>query len=145
MNKHKDFIRQLDEPSIIEAITLAETRSSGEIRVFVSRLPSDNPLESAQKQFSKLKMHQTRERNGVLIFFAPLSRTFAIVGDSGIHEHCGAPFWEEAARVMESHLKSGHPTEAIKAAVEKVGSILEARFPKRSDDQNELPNRIARD
>ena len=40
-------------------------------------------------------MTRTRERNAVLLYFAPVSRKFAVVGDAGVHEKCGAGFWEE--------------------------------------------------
>ena len=32
-------------------------------------------------------MTATRDRNGVLIFVAPRAQKFAVIGDSGIHEH----------------------------------------------------------
>jgi putative membrane protein len=46
---------------------------------------------------------------------------------------------------MEEHLKSGRFTEAVLAAIQKVGGILAQHFPRDPDDRNELPNRIARD
>jgi uncharacterized membrane protein len=143
--KHKEFINQLDEARIAGAIAAAENRSSGEIRVFVSRRKVKDALPAAQMQFDKLGMRKTRQRNGVLLFFAPATRQFAIVGDAGVHEKCGEAFWQTVSNVMTDHLKQGHFTEAILDAVGRVGDLLAQHFPRESDDQNELPNAIARD
>ena len=143
--KPKEFVSQIDEPRIVAAIAAAEGRSSGEIRVFVSDSKITNALAEAQAQFHKLKMEKTRERNGVLLFFAPQTQQFAIVGDTGIHEKCGQPFWEEISTLLSARFKEGHFTEAVVAAVDKVGEVLARHFPRSPDDQNELPNEIVRD
>ena len=46
-------------------------------------------------------------RNGVLIFVAPRSRRFAIIGDQGVHEKCGESFWQELADAMSQFFKKG--------------------------------------
>ena len=38
-------------------------------------------LALAQQTFDRLGMTQTKHRNGVLLFFAPLTQQFAIVGE----------------------------------------------------------------
>ena len=143
--KHQDFIAGLDETRVVAAIVAAEKMSSGEIRVFVSRQPSADPLAAAQKQFVKLRMHQTQARNGVLIFFAPASQNFAILGDAGIHEKCGDAFWHEIRDAMSVHLNQGRLTEAVVEAVHQTGRLLARHFPRGADDQNELPDGIATD
>ena len=77
-------------------------------------------------------------------FFAPRTQQFAIVGDTGIHEKCGQPFWEEISALLSARFKEGQFTEALVAAVAKVGEVLARHFPRRPDDQNELPNQIVR-
>ncbi len=127
------------------AIEEAEKKSSGEIRLFVSKGAAGEPLAAARKQFQKLGMEKTRERNGVLLYFAPEARQFAIVGDSGVHEKCGDDFWQQISRDMSEDFKAGRFTVAIVGAIRKVGDVLARHFPRRPDDQNELPNQIARD
>ena len=143
--KPKEFIAHLDEGRVLAAIEAAEQKSSGEIRVFVSHQNVTDPLAAAQKQFEKLGMTRTRARNGVLLFFAPVTQKFAVIGDAGIHEKCGPAFWEELTRTMEPDLKSGHFTEAVLAAVQGAGDALARHFPRAPGDINELPNRIERD
>jgi len=143
--KPKEFLGALDETRITAAIQTAEGKSSGEIRVFVSRYESQDPLASAQKEFVRLGMAKTELRNGVIIYFAPESKNFAIFGDIAVHEKCGEQFWIGIRDTMTDHLKKGQFTDAIVYAVTEVGNILAKHFPRQTNDVNELPDAIARD
>ena len=132
----------VDQARVVAAIASAEARTSGEIRVFVSREPADDPVIAAEKQFERLGMTQTAARNGVLIFVAPRSHTFAVIGDRGVHEKCGEPFWRDLAGAMTPHFKSGEFTGALVLGIERAGELLAVHFPRRPDDRNELPNAI---
>jgi uncharacterized membrane protein len=141
----REFLAQLDEPRIVAEIAVAEKSTSGEIRVFVSQREVDDVVSRAQQRFEKLGMTRTTLRNGVLLYFAPRSRKFAIVGDLAIHEKCGATFWEEVSAEMRAHLKSEHFTEAVLLGIRKAGAVLARHFPRQNDDRDELSNEIARD
>lgn len=143
--KPQQFINKLDEKKIVAAIAEAEKKTSGEIRVYISDKKRDDPLTAAKKRYEKLGMTKTRLRNGVLIYIAPVSRKFAIVGDSGIHEKCGKEFWERLTAEMSKLFKEGKFTEAIVQVLNEAGKILAHYFPVGPDDQNELPNKILRD
>lgn len=142
--KPHEFINQLDEAKIVAAIAEAELKTSGEIRVFVSHKKRENALAAAWARFRKLGMTRTRHRNAVLIYFAPLTHKFAIVGDVGIHEKCGDTFWTHIANAMSESLKKNLFTEAIAAAIKKSGTELAKYFPPESENRNELPNQIAK-
>src|SRR6185503_13969595 len=125
--RHKAFVEQIDDAQVVKAIADAEQKSSGEIRVFVSRQkPStgDETLALAQTTFSRLGMTNTKYRNGVLLFFAPLTKQFAIVGDAGIHERCGNDFWKDVSAVMSQLLKEAKFTEAVVAGINQAGAAL---------------------
>jgi len=141
--KPKDFIAKLDEQRIVSAIAEAERKSSGEIRVYVSHKSRQDVMAAAQRRFAKLGMTKTRRRNGVLIYFAPVVRKFAIFGDIAIHEKCGEEFWRNISTVLSDELKHGNFTEAILAVVERVGAVLAQHFPPEPRDKNELSNEIA--
>src|SRR5438105_12124108 len=141
----KEFISRLDETKIVRAIAEAEGKSSGEIRVYVSHRKRTDPLSFAQRRFLQMGMSKTRHRNAVLIYLAPRSRQFAIVGDVGVHEKCGDAFWQQVSAGMTSLLKHGRFTEAVLDAIQKVGDVLARHFPRGSDGQNELPDGIVRD
>jgi uncharacterized membrane protein len=143
--KPKHFIQELDEARIIAAIGAEERRTSGEIRVYISNHERHDPLAAAQGRFLAMEMQKTRERNAVLIYFAPRTHQFALWGDIGVHEKCGETFWAEITAGMTPLLKNGRLTEAVEHAVKAVGAALAKHFPRRPDDTNELPNEIVRD
>jgi len=143
--KPKEFLDKLDDDKVTATIAEAERKSSGEIRVFVSNEKPTDILAAAATQFLKLGMDKTRERNGVLIFFAPKIQQFAIIGDEGIDTKCGLDFWQQIAAKITARLKAGEFTEAVVDAVTHVGDVLVRHFPRSPDDRNELPNQVARD
>jgi uncharacterized membrane protein len=142
--KPHEFISRLDETKIVDAIAAIERKSSGEIRVFISHDKVGAPLPEAARQFAKFGMDKTRERNAVLIFVAPVSHQFAVVGDVAVHQKCGDAFWQEVSGAMSDLMKQGRFTEAILAALGKIGDLLAKHFPRDPDDTNELPNEILR-
>ena len=138
----KDFYKQLEHPRITEPIRAAELKTSGEIRVFIAKRPTDDPVRAAQAEFLKLKMDATKEHNAVLIYVAPKSHTFAIIGDKGVHEKCGQSFWGQVARAMQSHFAAGRHTDAIVHGIHEAGTLLGQHFPRQPDDKNELPDEV---
>jgi uncharacterized membrane protein len=132
----------LDHPRVVAAIGAAERTSSGEIRVVVSRRKITEPVAEAKKQFERLGMTQTAARNGVLILLAPRSRTFAVIGDTAIHEKCGPAFWTELAAAMTEHFRRGEFTAGLVHGIDRAGALLTEHFPRAADDRNELPNDI---
>jgi uncharacterized membrane protein len=143
--KPSDFISRLDEKRIADAIGEAEQRSSGEICVYISHRKRRDALEFARARFKKLGMTRTRLRNAVLIYLAPLSRQFAVVGDTGVHEKCGDGFWQEVVAAMKPRLQGENFTEAILDGIRKVGDVLAQHFPREPGDKNELADQIIRD
>ena len=143
--KTKDFLHQLDHKKVVAAIQKAELKTSGEIRVFVSRKHIEAPVPVAQQHFLRMGMTRTRERNAVLIFVAPLSHKFAVVGDVGVHKRCGEEFWLKLAEEMTDHFKRSEFTTGLVQGIRKAGDLLAEYFPRRPDDRNELPDEIEHD
>ena len=141
----REFVSQLDEAKIVTAIAEAEQKTSGEICVYVSHKQREDALAAAHLRFHKLGMTKTRQRNAVLIYLAPLTHKFAIVGDTGIHEKCGKTFWQEIAGRMTDQLKKHLFTEAIITAIKEVGGVLAQHFPPEPGDRNELSNKVVQD
>lgn len=132
----------IDHDRVVAAIAAAEQRTSGEIRVLVAREAAGDPVAAAQKHFERLGMTRTAERNGVLLYVAPRSRRFAVVGDTAIHAHCGDTFWRELAAAMTECFQRDAFTEGLILGVERADALLAQHFPRRPDDRNELPNRV---
>ena len=143
----KSFLGALDHERIVKAIQEAEARSRGEVRVHVSQKTVADAAVDAARQFEALGMTQTAERNGVLIFVAPVSQTFAVVGDEGIHARCGPGFWKDVAAAVEADFRAGRFTDGIVKGVARVGDALATHFPRTegAPDRNELPDDVTED
>jgi uncharacterized membrane protein len=139
----REFLSKLEHDRIGSAIREAESKTSGEIRVYIQRgkLNAD-PLIVAQKKFQRLGMYKTRERNAVLIFVAPRAHKFAIVGDKAIHEKCGEQFWQHVVSGMRTHFQNEKFSRAIVEGVGEIGKLLSGHFPRTSTPSNELPDEI---
>ncbi len=143
--KTSEFLSQLRHDDIVAAIREAENHTSGEIRVFISRKPVEDPLPVAQAHFLKLGMDKTRHRNGVLIFVAPRARKFAVVGDTGVHTRCGDVFWRELTEEMAGHFRKAEFTAGLLHGIRKAGQLLAQHFPAAPGDRNELSDDVAHD
>lgn len=138
-----NFLSEEQKQTILNAISDAENGSSAEIRVHLDSMCLGNPVTAAVKQFAKLEMDKTRDRNGVLIYVAYKSRKCAIVGDKGINDVVGENFWDDCYHLMTEHFKTSDFGGGIAAAVLKVGDKLKEFFPYYEGDVNELPDDIS--
>lgn len=125
---------RIDHKRVLDAIRKAEAGTSGEIRVLIARHKAADPVTAAQSYFKKLGMAESAHRNGVLIFVAPRSRNFAVIGDSGVHEKCGDAFWTGLAAAMGEHFKRGSFTDGLVHGIERSGEVLAGAFPRSKDD-----------
>ena len=141
----REFLSKLEHDEIVAAIRAAESKSSGQIRVFIQRgkLEGDQ-LATATKKFHKLGMHKTAEHNGVLIFVAPRAHKFAVVGDKAVHEKCGEQFWQRLVDGMREHFRNEKFSYALVEAIEEAGNALASHFPKGSTSST-LPDEIVED
>jgi len=140
---HKEFLAQLDQDRIVKAISDAEGRTSGEIRVHVQPKVTGGDLRNvAERTFERLGMTKTALRNGVLLFIASEERQFQILGDKGIDDKVPAGFWDEIAAKLTIRFKNAEFTEGIVEAVTASGEQLKEFFPRSADDVDELSNDI---
>lgn len=138
------FFTEEQERHIVEAINTAEGKTSGEIRVHIEERALKDPYQRAIDVFNKLKMHQTRQRNGVLFYLATEDHAFVILGDEGINKVVPNHFWNEIRDEMQAEFKQGHFEKGLIDGILKSGRALKEFFPHEGDDaQNELPNDIS--
>jgi uncharacterized membrane protein len=127
--KVKHLFRELDHERITAAIREAEKHTTGEIRVYVSHRRVHDPRHAAAHQFMKLGLDKTKHRNAVLIFVAPESQNFAVLGDEAVHAKCGEAFWEGIVAAMRKHFRDGKFTDGIVHGISTAGRILAEHFP----------------
>ena len=146
MNKKTEaFLSKKEEEEIVDAIRRAELSTSGEIRVHLE--PSTGKLdifERAMEVFHALKMDNTKQANGVLIYVAVEDRNFVIYGDKGINDVVANDFWESTKELIVSHFKKNNFKEGLVQGILKAGEQLQKHFPWDEDDINELPDQISK-
>src|SRR5674476_1555592 len=115
----KTFAKHLHHDNVVAAIRDAEHKTSGEIRVSISPKHIDDPVAAAQVEFLRLGMNKSPERNGVLIFVAPRTHKFAVVGDEAVHAKCGDEFWRQLADAMTGYFRTSEFTPGIIHGVQR--------------------------
>lgn len=142
MSVHK-YLTEKDKLEITNAIRVAETNTSGEIRVHLEKHCVGEVLDRAAYLFEKLEMHKTELRNGVLFYVAVEDKKFAILGDAGINQKVPEDFWESTKDVVIEKLKEGKIAKGLASGIIKAGEQLKAHFPYQDDDVNELSDEIS--
>lgn len=144
MSKIEDFLTQSEERDIVEAIRIAESNTSGEIRVHLEKTCSGDITNRALELFHTLKMDNTKLQNGVLIYVAIEDKTFVIYGDKGINEVVSDNFWDSTKNIMQSHFKQGNFKQGLVEGIIKSGEQLKKYFPWEDGDIDELSNEISK-
>lgn len=139
----KNFFSKADEEKVVNAIKEAELNTSGEIRVHIENYCFGNSLTKAEKLFSKLGMQNTKDRNGILIYIAAVSRKIAIYGDKGIHEKLGQKYWDDIVNTIIENFRKEAKAEGLAQGIIECGVQLKHFFPYQSDDKNELNDSIS--
>ena len=144
MDNHvEEFLTAQEEKEIIAAIRRAENKTSGEIRVHLEST-CENAISRAQEVFHLLKMDNTKEENGVLIYLAVDSHKFSIIGDKGIDNKVPSNFWDQIKDVMASRFRESEFSTGIIKGIELIGKKLAQYFPWDVDDTNELSDEISK-
>jgi uncharacterized membrane protein len=139
----RNFFTHEEQAMLKNAIGEAELHTSGEIRLHLESFCFGNEIKAAQRVFTKLGMHKTQERNGVLIYIATISHRIAIIGDEGIHARLGLEFWEKLVEKLIQQFKAQKRAEALAEAIRECGRQLGKYFPRQDNDRDELQNNIS--
>lgn len=144
MSQVEDFLTYDEEQQIVEAIRKAELQTSGEIRVHLERHADKDIMDRATEVFHWLKMANTADRNGVLIYVAVKDHQFAIIGDKGIHDVVHQSFWDTTRDIIATHFRARKFTKGLIEGITMAGKELQNYFPWERGDINELPDEISK-
>lgn len=111
------------------AIAQAEAGTTGKVVVRLVPEGDADALERAKAEFVEAGLHRHEHRNVALILVAPEARSFAIVGDSALHDRVGDAFWQELVAQAQPYFARGDIARGIVFAIERLGETLRAHFP----------------
>lgn len=143
MSNAVTILSHKEDRLVVEAIKQAELNTSGEIKVHIENHCRGNVEERSLVVFNRLKLNETKLRNGVLIYLAVKDRMFAILGDEGINKVVGYGFWNDVKDLMQGYFKEGRFAEGLEQGIMRCGEKLKTYFPYQSDDINEIPDDIS--
>lgn len=129
------------------AIVENESQHSGEIRFAVESnlevidlLKNKSAKKRAIEVFSQLRVWDTEQNNGVLIYLLLADHDFEILADRGVHHHVGEDGWERISKEMELQFRQGQFESGIVYGISQIGMLLAQHYPANDNDVNELPN-----
>lgn len=139
------FLSAEQEQQVVESIRLAEKETSGEIRVHLESYDSgEDVFKHAQEVFHALKMDNTKEENGVILYVAVNLKKFVIYGDAGINKLVGEDFWNSTRDSIQTQFQQGKFDQGLIDGIQEIGRVLKQHFPWDTNDENELSDEISK-
>jgi len=148
---HRWLARRAFPPQVLarieQAIKAGETTHAGQVRFVVEGALDGAPLfrnqparERALDLFSQLRIWDTAENNGVLIYLLLADRDVEIIADRGVDAKVGPEGWGKICRDMEVDFASGRFESGAIKGIAAVSRELAAHFPPHPPARNELPD-----
>lgn len=135
--------------TIKQTIAHSEATHDGEIVFAVEAsldlsllLKNHSSRERAIDVFSLLRVWDTEQNNGVLIYLLMADHSVEIIVDRGIHTRVEQVEWEAACDIMETAFGQGQFEQGILTGIDAITRVLQQYFPADSADKrkNELSN-----
>ena len=130
--------------AITRAVAAGEKSHRGQVRVAIEAELSSGQLwagvtarQRAIDVFSLLRVWDTEENNGVLIYLLLADRKVEIVADRGIHRHAGDERWNAVCREIEHHFRKGDFESGCVIGIQKISAELAFYFPATGSHKNE--------
>lgn len=151
-----DSVKRQIQPDALkrleERVRLSETRHRGELRVCVEgglgwhglRQKAD-ARSRAIALFSQLRVWDTDQNNGVLIYLLLADRRIEVLADRGLSSQVDAHAWQAMVDDLRVHLQQGHFEAGLTQGIDKVGEWMREFYPLLDpavDNPNELPNAV---
>jgi len=132
-----------------QRVAASERRHSGEIRIYVEAgLPLSylwrdaTARERAIAMFGKLRVWDTEQNNGVLIYLLLAEHAIELVADRGLAQRVPNEEWRAIVARMGSAFREGRFEDGLTHALAEVSVLLVQHFPLAAGvaDTNELPD-----
>lgn len=133
--------------AITRAVATGEKSHRGQVRFAIEAELTTGQLwtgvtarQRAIEVFSLLRVWDTAENNGVLIYLLLADRKVEIVADRGIHRHAGDERWNAICREIEHHYRQGDFESGSVTGILKISAELAFYFPATGEHKNEQPD-----
>jgi uncharacterized membrane protein len=101
-----------------------------------------SPRERALEVFGLLRVWDTEENCGVLVYLLLADHDVEIVADRGIHRIVGDATWQAICTRMEAAFREVRFADGVLAGVGEISALLAQHFPRTGErGANELSDR----
>jgi uncharacterized membrane protein len=134
-------------------IASSESMHSGEIRIcveaglpnsYLMRADSTRALlrQRALAQFGRLRVWDTAQNNGVLIYLCLAEQAIELVADRGVDQHVGIDAWAAMVNRLGTALAAGLFEQGLAQSIQEVSAVLTQHFALQGGERNpnELPD-----
>jgi len=90
--------------------------------------------------FSHLRVWDTEQNNGVLVYLLLADHDFEILADRGVHLHVETQGWASIGREMEILFRQGQFEAGVLHGIAQINALLVKHYPVKDNNENELPN-----
>jgi uncharacterized membrane protein len=138
---------------LAQRVGASEQRHSGEIRICVeTSLPlrylyRDAPTATLVRQraletFANMRIWDTANNNGVLIYLLAVEHSIEIVADRGLNNWVDENTWSHLVADMSTAFQHGDYEGGLTRALEDISAMLVQHFPLNAGESNpnELPD-----
>jgi len=139
-----NYFSAAEKEQIRAAIHNAEKNTTGEVRVFVEHFcKHGDAVKRAAEVFHNMKMDETADRNGTLVYIAIKHKRLAIYADTGIYSLVEKGFWEQELQKMKDHFTKGAFADGLIGVILEIGAKLSEHFPAAEHlSKNEIPDEL---
>lgn len=144
---HRRFSKEVMQ-RITQVITSNELLHSGEICFVIEvnlslreLLAKKTAVARAVEVFSNLRIWDTEQNNGVLIYLLMADHDFEILADRGLHHQVDEVVWAQISSEMERLFKRGDFESGVVYGIENISALLAKHFPPFQKNTNELSDK----
>jgi uncharacterized membrane protein len=130
------------------AVKQSEHQHRGELRFAIENTLAPSWVwrgmsarQRATDVFSNLRVWDTEENSGVLIYLLLADREVHIVADRGIARRVPQTEWDAVAQAMQKAFRQGDFRRGSLEGIERITIMLATHFPPGADNPNELPDK----
>ena len=106
------------------------------------RIAHERSHNNAVKQFLAHGIHNTKGRNGILVFVSVKEQYAEILVDSAIEEKIGREFFLESVEQLVKDCENKKIAQGYQTAIESISQKLSSSFPHSKNDKNELEDKL---
>ena len=132
---------------IRDAIAEGERSHAGELCLAVEARYSPwavlnglQPRERARQLFALLRVWDTRDNSGVLLYLQLAERRVEIVADRGIAARVAPEAWQAMCAQFALDVHAMPAEAAVLACLARINALLVEHFPAAADNPRELPD-----